>query len=1745
MVYSSTLFNTDPYWDDYDEEKKFLRMLFKPGRAVQGRELTQLQTIVQDQIKRFGDHVFKNGSRVLGGELTNQDVTFLRVYTTEQVNSTDLDVQSLIGTDIVSNTALGNDTRRAKVLHGITGGTSDNDNYYVLMVQYVDGGGDFGSEFAPGDVVRGTTGTNTYIIKLGVTSGVAATDAATVNGITGTAKLTTVQNGIFFVDGSFVKNDTQSVSPFSLTGASSNVRDFGSPTSRIGFDIEKTIVEHTEDFTLRDPASGSFNYNAPGADRYKVDLKLDYKNFVNDSSYGASGFGDPDFIDLVRFVDGNLKATTNFNQYSEIEKNLARRTYDESGSYTTKPFEIDIRESLSGLGGPFSSTEGGGETLAAVGLQPGKAYVFGYEYETQGTQYVLVDKARTTQTQTSKPVNDALYGQFIKVSPKANMSLTGGFGELLATNYPLIQLKDGGGVTGDARVRQIIPNNDFGTSGMTAIAQTYNMYLFDINLNGITAFGNVTTVGETSLGAGSLTAGFVIGTGGTAGTSGGTGGTILFQPGFNTSLFPLPVGNSVNSVSDLTYRIYKGFTFSTSDATAVTTVSSGSDAMTFVGTTDPTDNDSYFPTDKRSFYTLICDDGGEDSKGRSGERVLTDTIQFKPASDKKSIEIGHASTATKQLAPGNYSLIATVDVASPFLFRKKTKTTGTTSYSVDNGASVSLSGTTGSYFVPLDHHDVIDVTSVVDNNNTVSNAVGLPASDVKDAFLLDNGQRDNYYDFGRLYLKPDLGVDAITGDINLTINYDRFSHASGEGPFVVDSYTHSTSGFTFDNIPIYISPKTGKSFSLRNCIDFRGTKQSDGTIKPDGLSIKSSSDFRADYTHHLSRIDKIVLTKERKFDVIKGIPALNPITPPDRADAMTLYVITVPAYTYNVDDISTKYIENRRYTMRDIGAIEKRVETLEYYTSLSLLEQQTENRSFIDNDGNDTFKNGILVDAFRGHSVGDVLNSDYDCSIDFENGHLRPPFIAKNVKLDNHSNSGITISPDGIVTLNYETNPQFVWQPFASDFVKVNPFNVPNFMGHIEFDDPFDNWWDENYKPTVKINTQGENDRWKVKNENTSFGFGTQWNDWEVIWSGRNITESDLYGDRGREFLNNITTAELNRNIEQRVSVANDAAIRSTETIKNNQGRVGIRIRKLPQRLEKLVNDRIVDASVVPYMRSKNVTFSAYGLKPNTTFYPYFDGVSVASHCGPSGGASGDTITSGSSGEIENAFFSIPLGTFKSGEKLFRLTDSSTDTLSETTTAADAIYYSAGTVDQRDGTLVSTRPISTRRQVVNDDAIVRDAFDRDIYYNTVTNNLWLDPLAQTFTVSSSDFEDGLFLDSIDLFFQRRSVNVPITLEIRPTLNGYPHLSKVLPLSSVSLIPEESEIREDFPEASTFTRFNFTSPLYLTPGEYAICLRTSSQDYNLYKATIGQNDLNSGAYISEQPASGSLFVPQNTGISTNNPSESLMYRVNTCKFDLSGSIETRVPSSEFTAESLTNSKVDNFKIVSGEHSPRSTTLSSRVNLGTILSNTDIITNENIYLESPATLTSNSDFSLTSIFDSSNVNVSPVIDLKRLDLVSVHNDINNSTDTSTNGELNASSNSSDSSLYGPGTDNPNSTAGAAARYITRRVTLEDGFESKNFKVIMSVNKPAEATVQVFVKPLGVEDATSFEEATFTQMTADSTISNSGNDYDFTEAVFSLSSNFTNPVKTFAIKICLYSSSSTKVPLVKDLRVIALQG
>ena len=160
--------------------------------------------------------------------------------------------------------------------------------------------------------------------------------------------------------------------------------------------------------------------------------------------------------------------------------------------------------------------------------------------------------------------------------------------------------------------------------------------------------------------------------------------------------------------------------------------------------------------------------------------------------------------------------------------------------------------------------------------------------------------------------------------------------------------------------------------------------------------------------------------KDRVFKVIEGVSDINPVLPPDDPDAMTLYNLEIPAYTFvssgatsgvtsgttngtssgATSGIKVEYVDNRRFTMRDLGKLSKRVETLEYYTALSLLEKEADSLVITDTNNNDRFKNGIFADPFAGHNLGDVENLDYYAGIDFDKKHLRPPTTTDLQKLE-------------------------------------------------------------------------------------------------------------------------------------------------------------------------------------------------------------------------------------------------------------------------------------------------------------------------------------------------------------------------------------------------------------------------------------------------------------------------------------------------------------------------------------------------------------------------------------------------------------------------------------------------------------------------------------------------------------------------------------------------------------------------
>ena len=397
-----TNLNVSPYYDDFSEDSLYHRVLFRPAFSVQARELTQMQSILQNQIERMGSHFFKEGSMVIPGQ-AGFDVTYsyVKLQTTFTVDSVTHTVENF-RTDLIGKKLTG-------VTSGVVGkvvGTqaADTTNDLTIFVKYeksgTAAGGTTNKQFSNGEslttdaAISYTTGSTTY--TLAINAQVATTSASAA---TGTGSSASVQKGIFYIRGSFVQTSTQSIilDAYSAT-----------PSYRIGFTVTEQLVTPEEETALLDNATGSTNFAAKGAHRLKYNLTLAKK------ALGSAD--DADFIELMSIREGLVQSTVRSTEYSVLEDTLARRTFDESGDYIVRGFDIDMREHLDdGLNdGVFKAADGGDASKIAIGLSPGKAYVRGYEIGTQGQTFIALDKARETEFIQNNPTTFSA-GNFVTV----------------------------------------------------------------------------------------------------------------------------------------------------------------------------------------------------------------------------------------------------------------------------------------------------------------------------------------------------------------------------------------------------------------------------------------------------------------------------------------------------------------------------------------------------------------------------------------------------------------------------------------------------------------------------------------------------------------------------------------------------------------------------------------------------------------------------------------------------------------------------------------------------------------------------------------------------------------------------------------------------------------------------------------------------------------------------------------------------------------------------------------------------------------------------------------------------------------------------------------------------------------------------------------------------------------------------------------------------------------------------------
>lgn len=397
-----TNLNVSPYFDDFDRENQYYRVLFKPGYPVQARELTTLQSMLQSQIEQIGDHFFKEGSVIIPGNINYID----NYYAVELQNS-------YLGIDILSYLPY----LIGKTIRGVSSGVRAS---VVGILPFFDSERDNNTIYV--NFLNSDTTTNTYqgfsanevlVVESGISEpntldpeqstilqpneGFAVTITTNPNSIGSAVNLS---EGVYYLRGHFVTVEEQTI----LLDQYNN-----NPSYRVGLDVFESIETPDDNLDLNDNAQGFSNYAAPGSDRLIIEAVL-AKIPLNDPNPVAT----PNFVQLLEVRNGILQRQINNPDYNIIEKELARRTYDESGNYYVKSPSIVVKETLDDLkgnGGIFRENQltynnnKATDDLATYVISPLKAFVSGFEIDVVGTTYLDFEKTRTTKLLTDQSVN--------------------------------------------------------------------------------------------------------------------------------------------------------------------------------------------------------------------------------------------------------------------------------------------------------------------------------------------------------------------------------------------------------------------------------------------------------------------------------------------------------------------------------------------------------------------------------------------------------------------------------------------------------------------------------------------------------------------------------------------------------------------------------------------------------------------------------------------------------------------------------------------------------------------------------------------------------------------------------------------------------------------------------------------------------------------------------------------------------------------------------------------------------------------------------------------------------------------------------------------------------------------------------------------------------------------------------------------------------------------------------------------
>ncbi len=1092
--------NVSPYYDDYNSSKQFDQILFKPGVAVQARELTQLQTYLHKAIGNHAGFNITEGTRVTGGEGSILRKPYIKI---NDVDASAAAVSNSTLANYVGDTITGSVTGiQAKILSAYTG--SDGDVYAkkTFYLRYI-GGNTQGTSagelngssihFDPGETLTVTSadsGRNgdTFVVDASVDS----TGNDISKNFYGYGLFFAIAEGVFFLKGRFVNHLRQEVLVDKYNPLAS---------SFVGLTVTEEVVDSDDDTTLLDPAAGSYNFNAPGADRYKISTTIGIKSLTADAT--------EDFIVTDKIVEGgyNQKLPDGMKQLADLGKIFAQRTHEESGNYVVRPFTLSVQEHLKvgANGGRYTAATSpvGSATKLVANIGAGTAYVSGYRYEFATPTPLSFDKGNDTRT-VENSITSTATGQYVTVDEMAgNWSISDG---------AIIQIYDGSATSGIGK--QAITNNTHGTTakpvdtsiigqarvkyiekvGTGAVGgakSQYRLYLYDIKVN---------------TGSFDTARGFVYGSGNDKGIC-----DIVLEPGKNSTgqQFTGSTSYSLGTLLVHGNNYYQVVAAGTSHASTKPTHTNGITAngtaeLAYVGSPiavlkEQDKGRLLFPAPFTSPKTLAAAGGGSyDTSYQYQEEfdVSIDAAGQFTIGVTSPLTFPYGVSMTQTVCDSNFYMVLTGagltinGTAYPQgavvpLTAAMFTSVSSSSIAIDLGT---VSGTGNAKLkVNVANTDSVPVTKAlntgvyvkIDTSSNLGGAtgpwnLGIPdcfkieevyvdssayvttGTNLQDKFRIRTGQTDSLYKQDSLEKLVDAGIDTNNKYITVKLSCFVPNYTTSNGTyFAVNSYPiddTGASGIYTWQVPVY--RRGDMTIDLKNAIDFRPQVKATASVTATTIGAATENpqlthqlnipanggmtglqnpnpvqNFTTDIEFYLGRLDKIVLTESGEFIVIKGIPSLNPIGPVAPAGTMTVAEMKIPPFpsvapniAYAIKNpyigVKTRVEQPKRYTMNDIAAIEKRINRLEYYTAISLMEREADSMSIIDADGNDRFKNGIFINTFISHALSSVSDPSFRAAIDIKRKQLHPAFKEEMIELMYNDTLSTTVQRhDNILTL--------------------------------------------------------------------------------------------------------------------------------------------------------------------------------------------------------------------------------------------------------------------------------------------------------------------------------------------------------------------------------------------------------------------------------------------------------------------------------------------------------------------------------------------------------------------------------------------------------------------------------------------------------------------------------------------------------------------------------------------------------